>query len=739
MNAAIGVFDNKLLAAIAHEKTDQSTVQNMLNALVAAGKQYTSVEMDYTPDMLVQDAVQAYNGYFAWQPSTNVSDYYPVNGKVTVKWVTTQYASLYEKPVLATTPDPLVATTQPPARVTAGTPFGLTVTAENADGSVNTSFNGNVTIALIDFDENSATLGGTVTVTAANGVAAFSGLTLDQAGSYALSVSSDGMASFTTDAFDVTAMPAAELAVIGEPSGTVTAGAGFSVEVAAEDVWGNIDPTFTGSVTLALAGNPGGAALGGTLTASAVNGIATFSGLTIDKPGGGYSLQATTSAFAPVTSTAIDVTPVGTASQLVVTGQPPTDVTAGSGFGLIVMAEDGFGTLDTSFSGSVTVALVDTSTGATLGGTLTMAAVNGVANFSGLNLDLTGSYALAIKANGLDATTTNDIDISPAAESHLVVDPMGNVLNGWPFDLYALAEDPYGNIDPSFGGNVTVALASNPGGAVLAGTLTGTAAGGMAHFSGLTLNGLSSGCTLTATAAGLAAGTSLPFNVTADQLVVTVQPPTGAAAGTSFALTVAAEDAAGNVDTSFDGAVTVSLIDLANGGATLGGTATATAASGVATFSGLTLDKLGNYIVSVTGNDVGGTTTDLVQVKATPTTSVTDPSGPYNGQPFFAIASVTDANGTQVASLEGVAPTTTYYAGSLTAAQLPTATPLPGAERRRHVYGCRVVRGKRRLYGGPEHTSDVCRQWCSADCDRRRLDLSGLDPDAGQRRQPPCL
>ena len=262
VNAAIGVFDNKLLAAIAHEKTDQSTVQNMLNALVAAGKQYTSVEMDYTPDMLVQDAVQAYNGYFAWQPSTNVSDYYPVNGKVTVKWVTTQYASLYEKPVLATTPDPLVATTQPPARVTAGTPFGLTVTAENADGSVNTSFNGNVTIALIDFDENSATLGGTVTVTAPNGVAAFSGLTLDQAGCSALSVSSDGMASFTTDAFDVTAMPPAELAVIGEPSGTVTAGAGFSVEVAAEDVWGNIDPTFTGSVTLALAGNPGGAGHG---------------------------------------------------------------------------------------------------------------------------------------------------------------------------------------------------------------------------------------------------------------------------------------------------------------------------------------------------------------------------------------------------------------------------------------------------------------------------------------------
>ena len=85
-----------------------------------------------------------------------------------------------------------------------------------------------------------------------------------------------------------------------------------------------------------------------------------------------------------------------------------------------------------------------------------------------------------------------------------------------------------------------------------------------------------------------------------------------------FGLTVAAEDGDGDVDASFDGAVSVSLIDLAGGGATLGGTATATAASGVATFSGLTLDKLGNYMLSVTGNGVGGTTTDLVQAKATP-------------------------------------------------------------------------------------------------------------------------
>ena len=51
-----------------------------------------------------------------------------------------------------------------------------------------------------------------------------------------------------------------------QPPASVTAGSGFGLVVTAEDGFGNVDPTFTGSVTLALANNPGGATLGGTLT-----------------------------------------------------------------------------------------------------------------------------------------------------------------------------------------------------------------------------------------------------------------------------------------------------------------------------------------------------------------------------------------------------------------------------------------------------------------------------------------
>ena len=42
----------------------------------------------------------------------------------------------------------LVVTTQPPASVAAGSPFGLTVTAENSAGNAIATFNGTVTVAL---------------------------------------------------------------------------------------------------------------------------------------------------------------------------------------------------------------------------------------------------------------------------------------------------------------------------------------------------------------------------------------------------------------------------------------------------------------------------------------------------------------------------------------------------------------------------------------------------------------
>ena len=69
---------------------------------------------------------------------------------------------------------------------------------------------------------------------------------------------------------------ATQLVVTAEPASKVTVGAGFKFVVQAENSFGLVDPNFNGTVTVALANNPGGSTLGGTLTVTAVNGVATF-------------------------------------------------------------------------------------------------------------------------------------------------------------------------------------------------------------------------------------------------------------------------------------------------------------------------------------------------------------------------------------------------------------------------------------------------------------------------------
>ena len=114
------------------------------------------------------------------------------------------------KPFVA---DPLVVTTQPPANVTAGTPFGMVVTAENANGTVNTSFNGSVSLNVYG-GLYGGTLGGITSVNAVNGVATFSGLTITEAGNYLqIYASATGEPGVYTNSFNVTAAAASQLAV----------------------------------------------------------------------------------------------------------------------------------------------------------------------------------------------------------------------------------------------------------------------------------------------------------------------------------------------------------------------------------------------------------------------------------------------------------------------------------------------------------------------------------------------
>src|SRR2546430_10327286 len=93
-----------------------------------------------------------------------------------------------------------------------------------------------------------------------------------------------------------------------QPSG-VTAGNIMTpaVQVQIQDTLGNVDTSFTASVTLAIGTNPVGGRLSGTTSVAPVNGVALFGDLALDKAGTGYTLTASAPGATGATSASFDV------------------------------------------------------------------------------------------------------------------------------------------------------------------------------------------------------------------------------------------------------------------------------------------------------------------------------------------------------------------------------------------------------------------------------------------------
>src|SRR5213075_1256347 len=180
------------------------------------------------------------------------------------------------------------------------------VTAQDAQGNTATGFTGNVTVA-IGTKPGTGTLGGTLTHAAVGGVATFANLSIDKVGT-GYTLTATGAGSATSAAFNITAGTATQLVFSVQPTNTV-AGATITpaVQLTAQDASGNTATGFTGNITVAIGTNPGGGTLSGTTTVAASGGVATFSGLSINKAGTGYSLTATGAGSA--TSTVFNITP----------------------------------------------------------------------------------------------------------------------------------------------------------------------------------------------------------------------------------------------------------------------------------------------------------------------------------------------------------------------------------------------------------------------------------------------
>ena len=317
------------------------------------------------------------------------------------------------------------------------------------------------------------------------------------------------------------------LVFTGQPSSeVVNVAISPAVVVQAQDQSGN-PYTPAVSITLSIASGPGGAVLSGTTTVSTSGGNASFSTLSLNLPGT-YILQAAVGGLT-TTSNSFAITP--TAAQAItslVFLTQPSNTVAGAAMSPAVEVEilDQVGAPYTAAPVAIEMRIFQNVGGVVVSNNTAMTnSSTGRALFSALSIAVVGTYRFRGVAlvGGVDVTDTITgeflISTTPAAATTLTFAPphgevpTQTVVGALMTPAVKVAVlDQFGALYTASPVTVTLALAANPGGATLSGTLIKGTSGGVAMFDNLSLNVAAVGYSLQATApGGVTAVTSPPF------------------------------------------------------------------------------------------------------------------------------------------------------------------------------------------------------------------------------------
>ncbi len=192
---------------------------------------------------------------------------------------------------------------------------------------------------------------------------------------------------------------------------------------------GAVDTAFTGSVTINLLGPPG-SSLNGTTTVNAVNGVATFTNLTINTDGT-YQLIATGNGANGADSAGFNISS-GPIAQLNFIDQPSSLWQYGTLTApLILGIEDQFGNVVTSVNSTVILAIAVGPLEGTIVGNTSAVASNGQATFTGLKFNVPGAYKL-IATDGALSVTSSAFSVVP------IPAPLHYTFNGAALSLPAI-------------------------------------------------------------------------------------------------------------------------------------------------------------------------------------------------------------------------------------------------------------------------------------------------------------
>ena len=225
----------------------------------------------------------------------------------------------------------LFVATQPAGQLVGNVFVTQPVVNVRANGATDTTDNSSVVTASIVAGTGTfgAMLVGTATATAVAGVATFTNLGVDLAGGdYQLRFTAPGITEATSAAFSMTSPVIRTLAIATQPAGAVPAAALGTqpvVNVRRNAVLDATDNTTVVSASIVAGTGAAGAVLGGTTTATAVAGVATFTNLAINLAGSDYQLQFTATGVNAVNSA--NFTVAATGAVIPPSTPPASDVT----------------------------------------------------------------------------------------------------------------------------------------------------------------------------------------------------------------------------------------------------------------------------------------------------------------------------------------------------------------------------------------------------------------------------
>ncbi len=351
----------------------------------------------------------------------------------------------------------------------------------------------------------------------------------------------------------------------------------------------------------------------------------------------------------------------------------PTSAAAGAPFSITVAAKDQNGKTVTGYTGTVHFTSTDDLAGLPANYTFT-GADQGSRTFS-VTLKTAGSQTVAAKDTATPTIAGSaSVTVTAAATSRLAFTLFSAQQTvGAGFGLILTAEDRYGNRATSYSGTVhfttTDGNAPNGTAPVLPPDYTFTGADAGQHtFSGITLYNAGT-ATLTATDTAVASITGTSGTITvgpgaASGLAFTTEPAGGTTgAAWSTQPVVAVQDAGGNTVIGSTATVTLAIGTNGGGGALTCALNPATAAAGIASFSGCSINNAGNgYTLTARSNGITGATSGAFDITAStgPLSITTVPSSlpaAVVGEPYSQPLQATGGTGTYTWSIiQGALP-----------------------------------------------------------------------------------